>query len=190
MSPRSALFTLRRVGGFTLIEFLIVVAVAGVLSAVSVPAASGAMQRYRLNTTSRAIMAEIRGARFTAVAKNRTIRVLFNCPGPNQFRVVEVVGTAAIDDDPNRCSETDYPFPSADPNVAPNADGPVFWLNDGVTFAGAQDLQISTRGRVQPLANCPACAVAAPPANIGLLNGYAGQAITVSASGMVSHSQY
>ncbi len=182
--------TLKRVGGFTLVELLMVVAVSGVLSAVSVPAISGAMQRYQLNTARRMIMAEIRAARFTAIAKNRTMRVRFNCPGPNQFRVVEVVGTAAIDDDANRCSESDYPFPNPDPNVAPNADGPVFWLNDGVTFAGVQDLQISTRGRVQPLTNCPACAVAAPPANIGVSNGHAGQAITVSASGMVGQSQY
>ncbi len=184
-----AKFTLKRAGGFSLVELLTVVAVAGTLSAVSVPSISGAMQRYRLNTASRTVMAEIRAARFAAVAKNRTMRVLFNCPGPNQFRVVEVVGTPAIDGDANRCSETDYPFPNPDPNAAPNADGPVFWLNDGVTFAGVQDLQISTRGRVQPLTNCPACAVAATPATIGLSNGHAEHAITVSASGMVTQSQ-
>ena len=74
------MFTLKRVGGFTLVEFLMVVAVAGMLSAVSVPAVSEAMQRYRLDTASRAIMAEMRGARFAAVAKNLTVRVLFNCP--------------------------------------------------------------------------------------------------------------
>lgn len=189
MSPRAE-FTLKGAGGFTLVELLMVVAVAGSLSAVAVPAIGGAMQRYRLNTASRTIMSEIRAARFTAVAKNRTMRVRFNCPGPNQFRVVEVVGTAAIDGDVNRCSETDYPFPDPDPNVAPNTDGPVFWLNEGVNFAGIQDLQISVRGRVQPLTDCPACAVVAPPANIGLSNGHEGQAVVVSASGMVSRSLY
>ena len=53
-----------------------------------------------------------------------------------------------------------------------------------------QDLQISTRGRVQPLTNCPPCTLAAPPASIGLTNGYETQTIAVSASGMVSTPGY
>ena len=180
----------KRIAGFTVIELLLVVAVGGTLSAVSVAAISGAMRRYRMNTATRTIAAEISAARFTAVAKNRTMRVRFNCPGPGQFRVVEVVGNAVIDNAADRCSETAYPYPDPNPAVAPNADGPVFWMTQGATFGTLQDLQISTRGRVQPLTGCPACAVAAPPASIGLTNGYETQTITVSASGMVSTPSY
>ena len=178
----------KRIAGFTLIEIMLVVAVGGILSAVAVPVISGAMRRYRMNTASRTITAEIRAARFTAVAKNRTMRVRFNCPGPGQFRVVEVVGNAAIDNAGDRCSETAYPYPDPNPAVAPNADGPVIWLNQGATFGGVQDLQISTRGRTQPLTGCPTCVVAAPPASVGLTNGHETQTITVSASGMASIS--
>ena len=105
----------QRIAGFTLIEVMMVVAVGGILSAVSVPALSGAMRRYEMNTASRMISAEIRAARFTAVAKNRTMRVRFNCPGPGQFRVIEVVGNAGIDNAADRCSETAYPYPRSGP---------------------------------------------------------------------------
>ena len=143
-----------RHAGFTLVELLTTVTVAGVLAAVSIPPISGAMRRYSLNTTSRIIAAEIRAARFKAVAANRTMRVQFNCPGPDQFRVVEVVGDPAIDDDKDRCSETAYPYPDRSPATRPNADGRVVSLN-GVTFGAVTHLQISPRGRVQPMSGCP-----------------------------------
>ena len=178
--------------GFTVVEMLLVVAVGGIISAMAVPAIGGATRRYKVNNASGTITAQIRAARYTAVATNRTMRVRFNCPGPGQFRVVEVVGTAAIDNDSDRCSETDYPYPDPNPAAAPNADGPVIWMNDGTDFTNVQDVQISNRGRIQPLNNCPACVVAAPPASIGVTNGYETHTITVSTSGMatITSSEY
>ena len=180
----------KRIAGFSLVDIMMVLAVGGILSAVAVPSIDGAMKRYRMNTASRTITGEIRAARFTAVAKNRTMRVRFNCPGVGQFRVIEVTGNAAIDNAADRCSETAYPYPDPNPAVAPNADGPAMWINQGAALGAVQDLQISNRGRIQPLNNCPACAVAAPPASIGLTNGYETQTITISASGMVSTPTY
>ncbi len=180
----------KRIAGFTLVDALLALAVGGTLSAVAVPSIDGAMRRYRMNTATRTITTEIRAARFTAVAKNRTMRVRFNCPGPGQFRVVEVTGNAAIDNAADRCSETAYPYPDPNPAVLPNADGPVLWINQGAALGAVQDMQISNRGRIQPLNNCPACAVAAPPASIGITNGYETRTITVSASGMVSSPTY
>ena len=78
--------------GFTAVELLIVVAIAGIVAGVSVPSLTGAMRRYALNGARQTVAAEIRLARFTAVSTSRTMRVRFNCPGPGQFRVVEVVG--------------------------------------------------------------------------------------------------
>ncbi len=180
----------KRIAGFSLVDIMMVLAVGGILSAVAVPSIGGAMQRYRMNTATRTITTEIRAARFTAVAKNRTMRVRFNCPGPGQYRTIEVTGNALIDNAADRCSETAYPYPDPNPAVAPNADGPAMWINQGAALGAVQDLQISNRGRIQPLANCPACAVAAPPASIALTNGYETQTITVSASGMVSTATY
>ena len=185
-SKASAMSKWKRHAGFTLVEIIVVTSVAGILAAVAVPSIDGAMRRYRMTTAIRTITTEIRAARLTALSTNRTIRVRFNCPRLGQYRVIEVTGNPAIDNAADRCSETAYPFPDPNPAVAPNADGPALWINQGTALDAVQDLQISNRGRIQPLVNCPACAVAAPPASIGLTNGYERQTITVSASGMVA----
>ena len=160
--------------------------VAGVLAAATIAPIGGAMRRYSINTTSRTVAAEVRAARFKAVATNRTVRVQFNCPGPDQFRVVEVVGDPAIDDDDDRCSETAYPYPDPNPATAPNADGPVISLH-GVTFGAVHHLQISPRGRVQAMSGCPDNCQVVPdtPATIEFTNGYEAGTLSVSLSGVV-----
>ena len=175
----------RTAAGFTAVELLIVVTIAGVVAGISVPSLTGAMQRYALNGARQTVAAEIRLARFTAVSTSRTIRVRFNCPGPGQFRVVEVVGFEGIDGATDRCSEASYPFPDQDPGEHPDADGRIVWLPQGVQFAALQDLEITPRGRITPLTGCPGCARGAPPAEVSLTNGYDTQTIAVSASGRV-----
>ena len=171
--------------GLTMIELVMVLAVAGILTVVAVSGVTGAMRRYALNGAVQTVAAEIRSARFAAVANNRTIRVRFNCPGPGQFRTVEVVNNPAIDNAGNRCSDATYPFPQPNPAVLPNADGPVIQLPQGAQLGAFQDLEFTTRGRVTPLTACPACAATAPPATISLTNGNETQAITVAAGGQV-----
>ena len=183
------LFPVSRMGqtdaGFTAVEIMMVVAIAGIVAAVSVPSISGAMQQYALNGAREIVAAEIRLARFTAVSTNRTVRVRFDCPGSDQLRIVEVVGDLAVDSASDRCSETTYPFPDQDPNTEPNADGRIVWLPQGARFATIQDLEITPRGRITPLAGCPTCAPTAPPATIAVTNGADTRTIAVSASGRV-----
>ena len=113
------------------------------------------------------------------------MRVRFNCPGPGQFRVVEVVGRQSIDSARDRCSATSYPFPDQQPGVQPDADGRVMLLPQGAYFGDLHDLEITPRGRITPLTGCPGCAQAAPPATVSLTNGYDTRTIAVSASGRV-----
>ena len=171
--------------GFTAVELLIVVAVAGVLVGVSVPPVSSAMQRYALNTARQTVAAEIRLARFRAVSTNRTVRIRFNCPGPAQLRIVEVVDDPAVDAASDRCSESSFPFPDNDPSAAPNVDGRIVWLPRGAQFGAIQDLEFTPRGRATPLSGCPNCATATPPAAVSLTNGSDTQTIAISASGRV-----
>ena len=95
--------------GFSLVELLIVVAVGMIVLGIAVPAVVEATRQASLNTSVQSVAAAIRGARYMAVAKNRTLRVRFNCPAANQFRVIEVTGNAGIDQAANRCSATVYP---------------------------------------------------------------------------------
>lgn len=171
--------------GFSLTELLVVCAVAGVVAATAIPAAQSQMRVWALNSSIQSVGAEIRSARFSAVSKNRTLRVRFNCPAANQFRIVEVVGIAAVDNAADRCDPAAYPFPDPNPAAAPNLDGPVVTLVRDAVFGAVQDLEIGTTGRVTPLTGCPTCTTGAPPAALVVGNGYGTKTITVTASGQV-----
>lgn len=181
----SAMSPGRDARGFTLLEVLLVSGLVVVMMAIAVPTVLAHMRAYALTTTMNTVSAEIRGARYAAVSKNRTVRVRFNCPAANQYRIVEVVGNAAIDNAANRCSETAYPYPDPNPAAAPNLDGPIMRLPQGAQFGAVRDLEISTTGRVTPLTGCPTCATAAPPASLVMSNSYDTRTITVTGSGQI-----
>jgi prepilin-type N-terminal cleavage/methylation domain-containing protein len=174
----------RRDDGFTLTELLIVALVIAILAATAVPSIASALRLYRLNSSAQTVAAAVRSARYTAVSKNRTVRVRFNCPAANQFRMVEVLGNAT-DAAANRCSEVAFPFPDANPAATPNLDGPVTTLNQDSQFIGFQDLQIDTTGRVTALVGCPACAAGAAPAIITIGNGFQTRTLTVTTNGQI-----
>jgi type II secretory pathway pseudopilin PulG len=180
--------------GFSLVDVMIVAGLVAVLTAMSAPVISAGMERYALISASQQVANTVRAARLQSVAKNRTLRVRFNCPAAGQYRIVEVVGDPVIDNAANRCDENVYPFPATDtdPATLPNLDGAVQRLPFGATFAGLDDLEINTLGRVTPLGGCPACMGLAgtAPGAIGVSNGHAEQdrTITVSRSGRVNVS--
>jgi prepilin-type N-terminal cleavage/methylation domain-containing protein len=172
--------------GFTLVEMLVVSAVIAIMAGMAAPTILGAMRLFALNSTVQTVGAAIRSARYTAVSKNRTMRVRFNCPAVDQFRIVEVTGNAVIDNDANRCSEAAYPYPNPDP-AAPNHDGPIVRLPVDSQFGALQSIQIDTMGRVAQLNGCPACAPGAVGATVDVVgnSGYATRTITVSGNGQV-----
>src|SRR5690242_14443864 len=84
--------------GFTVIEVTVVAAVAMCTVGLAAPSILKAIDAYRFNSDVQLVAATVRNARYNAVASNTTLRVRFNCPSVGQMRVVEVTGTAAIDD--------------------------------------------------------------------------------------------
>ena len=137
-----------RRSGFSLLEVLTVLGIVGVLAAVGLPIVSSGIRQYGLNTAARNVAAEIRSARYAAVAKNRTLVLRFNCPGANQYRLVEFTNNPTIDDDTDRCSILTYPFPDTTPNTVPTADGPVLSLDPGIAFGSVANLAFDATGRV------------------------------------------
>lgn len=171
--------------GYTLVEILIVVGIAGLLAAIAVPSLGGAMKRYALTNSAQAVSSAIRGARYAAVTKNRSMRIRFNCPAADQMRVVEVTGNAGIDNAADRCDEDAYPYPDPDPNAGPSIDGPLVILSDDSDFEAVQDLEVDATGRITPLVGCPACVAAAPPGTVNIGNGDETLTLSVSANGQV-----
>ena len=176
----------RSSSGFSLVELLVVVAVACIVMAVAVPSVTATMQSYALNSGMQIIASTVRSARLAAVSKNRQVRVIFNCPVAGQMRAVEVTGNPAIDNAADRCSPIAYPYPDPDPAAVPNVDGPVIMLPEGAQFGAFESVLIGTDGRVTPQTGCPAaCVASAVPATVILSNTHDTRTLTVAASGQV-----
>ena len=150
-------------------------ALISVVSSMSVPLLSSAASRSRSYGAMHDIAGQIRTARLAAVSTNRVMRIMFNCPGPGQYRAIEITGVAAIDDDANRCS---YPWPDPAPGNLPDNDGPVMLLPQGIDFVATQDLQIDAFGQITPLAG-------GTPAQIRVTDGTFARQITVSTAGRI-----
>lgn len=67
--------------GFTLLELLIAVALAGVLSAAAVPAVQRQLERWRLGAAARQVVMDLKVARGRAILGGATQRLRFAVPG-------------------------------------------------------------------------------------------------------------
>jgi prepilin-type N-terminal cleavage/methylation domain-containing protein len=67
----------RERNGFTFIELAIVVAILGLIAALSLPGAMKSVSHYRLGTASRGLVSDLRLARHLALKENRPVRVNF-----------------------------------------------------------------------------------------------------------------
>lgn len=169
---------MRNSRGFTLVEVLLVATIGVVLAAISMPMALSAIQGYRLNGAAREVSNEIAAMRLQAVSKNRTMRLRLNCPAAGMYRATEWTGTAAIDTAGNRCLPTAYPFPDTDAANAPNADGALRYLPQGITFGALQEVEISTLGRITAVTG-------ALPAQIEVSDGTTIRRLRINAAGQV-----
>jgi Tfp pilus assembly protein FimT len=151
-----------RESGFTMIEVVVVSAVAMITIGLAAPSLTGAMQHYQFNTDVQQLATTIRNARYKAVTTNATMRVRLNCPTRGQMRIVQLTGNAAIDNAANRCDESVYPYPGTTPTTA--NDGPVLLMGTSINYpSNASSIEISTTGRMVPLTACPNCAAGSPP---------------------------
>ena len=133
--------------GFSLIELLMVIAVAGTLMVVAVPVMNDLSESSKLNTAARELEREYQSARMRAVSVNRPLRVRLNCPTTGYFRTI-AVGTAN-DTAITRCLLTNYPYPAVTTNpLDPTMhDGPLRLLGHAATAAGGT-LEFRPDGRV------------------------------------------
>ena len=67
----------RTTKGFTVIELIIVMAILGLVAAMSLPGLMKSVSHYRLGTASRGLVSDLRLARHLALKENRPVRVNF-----------------------------------------------------------------------------------------------------------------
>ena len=133
-------------------EMIIVVFFIATVSAIAIPVMSDIAGSIVLAESQRAVQSELQQARLKAVTSNRILRVRFNCPVAQQFRIVELIGTPSLpasqDTASNRCSDVSFPYPAGDDNpvTAPNYDGPLRRLDSRVTFGTVQTIEFRPSG--------------------------------------------
>jgi len=155
--------------GYTMFEILIVVALIGIVSAISVPVFLESNRRDALWSGAEQIGATIRSARFKAISQNTPHRVVFNCPSANELRTLVFQDNPAIDDAADRCSQ----------NL--DGDSGIIELPSGVAYdaADATFLEVSGRGIFSATGG-------AIPLTITVTHGGGTRTLTVSATGQVT----
>ena len=173
---------------------IVIVAVLGILTGISVPAFQNLTEGYKLGQTTREVERELQTARLKSVTSNRPIRVRFDCPAAGQYRMVELIGSpsvpAAEDSAANRCQETTYKSPANDNNplTRPNHDGPMRRLPTGITFSAANTLEFWPDGTVHQEngATLPWPVVPAAGTSITLAKGAVTKRIDVTGVGKIT----
>ena len=166
---------------FSLVEVMLVVLTISVMAVSALLGTTTAFRRYQLESATRTVAAQVRSARLRAVTANETMRVRFNCPAPGQLRIVQLVGTPAIDNAAGRCSAAVYPYPDPDVAMAPNHDGPVVVLQGGISLESTPDIDIAPTGRIT-------AQTGGLPLTIVVSDTHETRSITITAAGRVRSS--
>ncbi|CAK8712433.1 hypothetical protein KKHLCK_01450 [Candidatus Electrothrix laxa] len=82
------------VQGFSLVELMLVIALLGVVSAISIPAFLRSLPEYRLRNAARNLYTDLQKARLLAVKENRKVTVRFNEAGEYYYIDNNENGTA------------------------------------------------------------------------------------------------
>ena len=132
--------SVRSATGMTLAELMIVVAIIAIAAGAAIPTFNQSIKILKLGSGMRQMESELQTARLRSVATSQPLQVRFNCPASGQYRIVQVTGNAAIDNDTSRCSTAKYPYPpTLNLQAGPNLDGPIRYMPSDVTLNGATD---------------------------------------------------
>jgi Tfp pilus assembly protein FimT len=160
---------MKDVRGASYLELLFVVGLAGVASAVAIPALGGAIARNRVIAAADIVAAQVRSARLSAISRNATFEVRFDCPDAGAVRVIAVTGDASIDLSDDRCTRQI------------ENDGPPVHVTPGVTLGQVPTLVVNGRGMISAIG-------AEMPLSISVSHGTHVRTLVVSAIGRVATS--
>lgn len=84
----SGVDAMRGKSGFTLVEMMVVIAVAGVLTAIAIPTYIAWLPRHRANGAARQLFTDLQYARMRAISENNDYKVEFDT-GNNLYKVYD-----------------------------------------------------------------------------------------------------
>ncbi len=160
--------------GFTLVELLIALGVAGIMAAIAVPVFIESSARNAVWTGSELIGSQLRQARLKAISRNRSFRVRFNCPDTGNLRVLVVTGDPTIDNAADRCEG----YRQIDGVLM---DSGIIVMPQGTSFGSVTTLEVNGRGIYSS---------DVIPKTITVTNGTSSRDLTVTLSGQISFATY
>jgi len=164
---------------------MMAVAILITIAAIAIPMGLSMTDRMRLNQSLREVERELQTARLKAVSLNTSLQVRFNCPQPDQYRIVEVMQNDAVDNTDDRCDPAAYDAGEKrtgrdGDSAMPDFDGPVRYLTNQVHFeAGTMVFQFSPTGQTMQIVGNKAQAIGADGVDLRLTKATAeGKAVT------------
>lgn len=100
--------------GFTLVELMVVMAIAGILMAVGIISAQSFLPAYRLNGAISLVRNDLNKAKMLAIEKRRQYKIVFSANGYQLQKGAAVSGTFTMDDVELTRSFSDYPGVTVD----------------------------------------------------------------------------
>jgi prepilin-type N-terminal cleavage/methylation domain-containing protein len=161
-----------RDSGFSLVELVVVMGIAVVLMAISIPMMN-VTDRMRLNDAAREVRQELQTARLKAVSINRSLEVRFNCPANGEYRIVEAGPYGST----NRCDGNSFPYPApADAPYQtppkPRYDGPIRRVHPRVNLNPGDDptliLRFAPNGQVFKVVGSTATLIASQNVTVAI----------------------
>jgi Tfp pilus assembly protein FimT len=137
---------LSRQKGFSIVEFLFLIVLAGILIAIAGPNINKLTDKYRLNGATRLLWGDLQNAKMTAIKTNQSIAVNFN--SSTQYSYSRGDGTSFV-----RNLSNDYPSVS----VSKNGGGNITFTSSGMTqnatvnvqgVAGNKSISLTWTGRI------------------------------------------
>ncbi len=104
---------MRKSQGFSLLEVVIVLAIALIVSAIAIPAVQQVTDTYRLNSSGNAAASVLQQARMAAVKENQPYYVQFPAgPAPNMITASPLETRAYVSTDPTATTSGNVIFPA------------------------------------------------------------------------------